>query len=103
MVKKMKEVGGSMFLTGDFNVYEDDITYTMATELLKDSKYLAEKSARGNTFHNYGLVPFDENVYPIDYVLVSDDVKVHTYNIHSKMENEGYASDHFAVYADVEL
>lgn len=103
MVKKMSEVGGSMFLTGDFNVYETDVTYQKATELLKDSKYIANESASGNTFHNYGALPFDKNNQPIDYIMVSDEVKVLSYHIHAKKENDGFASDHFAVYADVEL
>ncbi len=103
MVKKMLEVGGSMFLTGDFNVFEDDITYQKATEMLKDSKYVAKQTMSGNTFHNYGAIPFNESIQPIDYIMVSKDVKVASYNIYAKAEDDGYASDHFAVYADVEL
>ncbi|MBE5731945.1 MAG: endonuclease/exonuclease/phosphatase family protein [Clostridiales bacterium] len=103
MVKKMSEVGGSMFLTGDFNVYETDVTYEKATTMLKDSKYIAKQSTSGNTFHNYGAIPFDKNIHPIDYIMVSDDVKVLSYNIYAKEEQDGFASDHYAVYADVEL
>jgi endonuclease/exonuclease/phosphatase family metal-dependent hydrolase len=103
MVSKMKEVGGSMLLSGDFNVYEDDVTYEIATEFLKDSKYLAKNSMKGNTFHNYGLVPFSETVSPIDYIMVSDDVKVENYKILARKEKGGYASDHYAAYADIEL
>ena len=57
MVQKMSEVGGSMFLTGDFNVYETDVTYAKATTMLNDSKYIAKQSTSGNTFHNYGAIP----------------------------------------------
>ena len=103
MVKKMSEVGGSMFLSGDFNVYETDVTYEKATAMLKDSKYIAKQSASGNTFHNYGAIPFDKNGQPIDYIMVSDDVKVSLDNIYAKAEDDGFASDHYAVYADVEL
>ena len=103
MVQKMKEVGGSMLLSGDFNVYEDDVTYEIATEFLKDSKYIAKKSTSGNTFHNYGLVPYDKNISPIDYIMVSDGVRVDEYNILARAEKDGFASDHFAVYVDIEL
>ncbi len=103
MVEKMSQVGGSMFLTGDFNVYETDVTYAKAIELLKDSKYIAKQSTSGNTFHNYGEIPYDKSKQPIDYILVSDDVKVQSYNIYAKEEDDGFASDHFAVYVDFEL
>lgn len=103
MVQKMSEVGGSMFLTGDFNVYETDVTYAKATTMLKDSKYIAKQSTSGNTFHNYGAIPFEKTNQPIDYIMVSNDVKVQSYNIYAKEEIDGFASDHFAVYADVEL
>lgn len=103
MVQKMSEVGGSMFLTGDFNVYETDVTYEKATEMLKDSKYIAKQSTSGNTFHNYGARPFNKNNQPIDYIMVSNDVKVDSYNIYAKAEQDGFASDHYAVYVDVEL
>ncbi|MBO5223468.1 MAG: endonuclease/exonuclease/phosphatase family protein [Clostridia bacterium] len=103
MVKKMSEVGGSMFLTGDFNVFETDVTYKKATTMLKDSKYIAKQAESGNTFHNYGAIPYNKNGQPIDYIMVSKDVKVQSYNIYAKAEKDGFASDHFAVYADVEL
>ena len=43
MVQKMKEVGGSMLLSGDFNVYENDVTYKIATEFLPKVKEVLSK------------------------------------------------------------
>lgn len=100
MVDKMRATGGSMILTGDFNVYEGSETYEEASSFLNDAKCQTEDRDDGYTFHGYGRFEYES---PIDYIFVSDDIKVKKYRIYNKKTNGGYASDHFAVYADVSL
>ena len=45
---------------------------------LNDSKYLAADTDKGKTFHDYGLVLFENR--PIDFVFVSEGITVNRYN-----------------------
>ena len=100
MVDKMRDTGGSMILTGDFNVYEGSETYEVASSFLNDAKYQTSDRDDGFTFHGYGT---STSKSPIDYIFVSSDIVVKEYRIYDKKTDGGYASDHYAVYADVTL
>ncbi len=101
MVERMKKNGGSMILSGDFNVPEFSSTYDVAARLLKDCKFAAKRTQKGNTFHDYGEIPYDESLSPIDYIFVSGDVSVQTYRISNQKIDGGWSSDHFAISADI--
>lgn len=100
MVDKMRACGGSMILSGDFNVFEGSETYNLAASMLTDSKTVAKTVKAGPTFHNYGSPDYAD--YPcIDYIFVSSDIAVSSYTVYNKREEDGFASDHYALYADI--
>lgn len=103
MIGKMRENGGSMLLSGDFNTLEGSPTYKIATSLLKDLKYDAADSTSGNTFHDYGKRAFDETKSPIDYIMGSKEIFTEKYRIFAEKTDGGFASDHYAIYADFEI
>ena len=102
MLSKMESVGGSMMLTGDFNVYEGSVTYEEARSLLNDAKMIAKNVSGGGSFHNYGRID-TADISPIDYIFLSGDIEVENYAVYNKKEESGYASDHYAVYADIKI
>lgn len=103
MISKMRQNGGAMLLSGDFNTRENTPTYKIATSLLKDLKYDAADSMKGNTFHDFGKRMFDENEDLIDYIMGSQEISAQKYRIYAKKEESGYASDHYAIYVDFEI
>ena len=68
--------------------------------MLKDTKDLAENSDDGLTAHGYGKNE-DYSAGPIDYVFVSEGIKVDTYKIIRNTAKNMYPSDHYPVVADV--
>ncbi len=95
------ERGCGVILSGDFNVGEDSEVYRLSASVLNDVKYCAACCVKGGTYHGYGAIPFSENVSPIDYIFISRDFKAVSYSVDAY---EGdWASDHFAVIAELEL
>ncbi len=103
MVEKMEEYGGSMILSGDFNVIEGSETYNVASSLLNDSKKIAKSVHESITYHGYGSSSASVKNGCIDYIFVSSDIKVENYCVYDELVDGGYASDHYAVYVDLTL
>lgn len=87
-------------LTGDFNATEDSEVYRAVTGgVFADSKYLAADSMEGRTFHNFAGEGAGS---PIDFVFVTrEHFDVAKYTIMNQKIGDRYASDHFALYADI--
>ncbi len=100
-LEELKAQGYPLICTGDFNTYEGDEAYNEMITCLKDSKFLADESDEGKTFHNYGKQFF--RLKPIDFVFVSDGVKVNRYKIIDEKISGMYLSDHYGVCVDAVL
>jgi endonuclease/exonuclease/phosphatase family metal-dependent hydrolase len=100
-LEELKAQGYPVICTGDFNTYEGDEAYNEMITCLKDSKFLADESDEGKTFHNYGKQFF--RLKPIDFVFVSDGVKVNRYKIIDEKISGMYLSDHYGVCVDAVL
>ena len=98
-IEELKAEGYPVVCTGDFNTKEGADAYNEMKPCLNDSKYLAKNSDDGATFINYGKNVFAKK--PIDFVFVSDGVKVENYKIIDEQIGDMYLSDHAAICADV--
>lgn len=87
-------------LTGDFNFPESSYNYDYLLESgLRDTKYLAEKSDSGNTYHGYNPVGSGE---PIDYIMVNNYAEsVESYEIDDSVYGFVWASDHFPIVSKI--
>lgn len=65
-----------------------------------DSKFVADNSDDGITFHGYGKVKEDANG-TIDYAFVSKNVRVDKYKIIRNTVMDMYPSDHYPIIVDV--
>lgn len=92
-----------VILTGDFNFSESSYNYDYLLESgLKDTKYLAEKSEKGNTYHGYSPVAVSDD--SIDYILVNGYVKsVASYEIDDSVIGFIWPSDHYPIISKTTL
>ena len=97
-IKELKKVS-TVICTGDFNSNEGADAYNKMTEVLSDSKYLAKKSDKGKTFHNYGKSLF--SFKPIDFIFVSEGTEVVRYKIIDEQIAGMFLSDHYGLCADI--
>lgn len=98
-IEELKAKGYPVVCTGDFNTKEGADAYNETKPCLNDSKYLATNSDDGATFINYGKNIFETR--PIDFVFVSDGIKVENYKIIDEKIGDMYLSDHAGICADV--
>lgn len=98
-IEELKAQGYPIVCTGDFNTYEGDEAYNEMITCLNDSKYLAADTDKGKTFHDYGLVLFENR--PIDFVFVSEGITVNRYKIIDEKINMMYLSDHYGICVDL--
>lgn len=110
IIKKAQELGKGLpiILTGDFNDTPDseairNITDTTHPNYLIDSKSIAvKKSGTDWTFHDFGRLP--ENKRPlIDYIFISNQIKVQDYIVLPDMIDGTYLSDHKPVVAKLRI
>lgn len=101
-IYELKNLGYSVVCTGDFNTEPTSEVYSKMLEVMKDTKAIAENTDDGITFHSYGKVE-EGSADPIDYVFVSESVKVDTYKIVRNTVMDMYPSDHYPLVADVIL
>ena len=104
LCSKVRELLGgcdTLVCTGDFNTGESSIVYEEMLTTLRDSKYSAEKSDEGTTFHDYGRVKGVTE--PIDYVFITDNVKVKRYRIIRNTPWNMYPSDHYGISVDFNM
>ncbi len=104
MIKEKAESFGGLpvVATGDFNVTPKSECYaTMVSSNMGDARVLAPDSDDHFTFHAFRPQAVKEI---IDYVFVDKaTVKPLKFRVYSKKVNGKFYSDHYAVYADVEL
>ncbi|MDD4291374.1 MAG: endonuclease/exonuclease/phosphatase family protein [Clostridia bacterium] len=87
-------------VTGDFNANARSQTYKITTDTLTDTKTAAKESDDGATYQNWGQ---RLDMPRIDYIFVSSDFSVDKFKIVDNTYNGKYASDHFAIYAELYL
>ena len=94
--------GLPMILSGDFNVRPDSETYRAAAALLRDSACISETGHTGAdiTFHGFGKA---KNPCLIDYIFVSDGIRVLRHWTDATMPDGDYASDHHPVIAELQI
>ncbi len=90
-------------VTGDFNFPEGSANYQNVLKSgLRDTKFLAETSDSGATYHGYQLIVATDK--PIDYILVNDYASaVESYTIDRTLYNLTYSSDHHPVISKITL
>ena len=99
-VDELRQAGYDIVCTGDFNAQPDTTVYSEITQVLTDSKTIAENADDGLTAHGYGKNE-EGSAGPIDYAFVSANVKVDTYKIIRNTAKNMYPSDHYPVVVDV--
>lgn len=95
-----------VLFTGDFNTNEPSDAYKFCTERFDDTKYIAEDSDSGVTWHNYDGDKVAPNPRygdsPIDYILCSKgDFTCAKHKIVRDTVDGYYPSDHYFLYAEV--
>ncbi len=93
--------GLPLILTGDFNAHPDSETYRVAASLLRDAAVISEtpKTGPGATFHGYHLREVLQQ--PIDFIFVSDGIRVKTFAVDGRKFCGDWPSDHYPVYAEL--
>lgn len=100
-IEQFLSLGYSVVCTGDFNTKQDADAYNKMSEMLIDSKFIANKSDDGATYINYGRNALETK--PIDFVFVSKDIRVDTYKIIDEKIDRMYLSDHAGLCVDIRL
>lgn len=98
-IEKYKDL--PVVFTADMNVKEGSDNYVEFTKVLNDTKYLAKDTMDYLTYHDTKPSKFEGEV--IDYVMVNDNFNALTYKVVTAGIDERYVSDHFPVYADLEV
>ena len=91
-------------VTGDFNCTDGASTYKKITgasfvDVSQKAKNTTDKNSA--TFHNYGRNLFDRK--PIDFIFVTEDVKVSRYKIIDEQIAGMFLSDHYGLCADITI
>lgn len=100
--------GLPLILSGDFNAFPDTETYRTAASVLRDSRFISENGHDGpeRTFHNYLRNRANgtelEN-RPIDYIFVSNGIRVLSHRTDDRQFLGGLPSDHFPVIVELEI
>ena len=99
VAKQIRELAMPCVMTGDLNEHEESRMYEMIGENgLRDTKYLAQSSDTGGTYHGYREADFWENSTPIDFIFVNEYCStVAEYRILKDKVKGEYPSDHFPV------
>jgi endonuclease/exonuclease/phosphatase family metal-dependent hydrolase len=105
LTKKIRQLAGNhpVILTGDFNSTPDDQPYGILNAELSDSRNISLTPAFGpeSTFNGFAQSEF-ENMR-IDYIFVSNGIKVLKYATLSHTWGGRFASDHHPVLARIQL
>jgi endonuclease/exonuclease/phosphatase family metal-dependent hydrolase len=97
-----KANGLPLILSGDFNAHPDSRVYQTASSLLKDSAVVSETPHAGPlaTYTAYGK---SSSKQPIDFVFVSDNLRVLTHKTDNTRIDGKYPSDHDPVVVTLEF
>lgn len=102
VLKKAAQFELPVVCTGDFNLFEGSPLYEqLMGGVLRDTKFLAPDTMKSATFHHFN-VPH-EGFGIIDYVLANDRVKPLVYRVVTDGVDGRFVSDHYPLYADVEM
>ena len=101
LLNRAKESGKGLpvIITGDFNARPDSEVYKQVTESgqLIDSRLIATNvSGTSGTFHAFGKIPVEKQDF-IDYIFLTKDFEVHSYEVLPEKLNDIYVSDHTPV------
>lgn len=93
-----------VLLTGDFNVEPGSGPYKALSKSLNDSALVAKQklSKNAGTFNGFGREPNSPS-QTIDFIFVSSNLQVQSYQVDNRRYNGLYPSDHEALVAVVEL
>jgi len=96
-VEEISEGSGSVVLCGDFNLPPDSAPVGLITEKLKDAFNVSELPPYASVATYHGFTYDDPPRERIDYVFVSQDVKVLRYGALTDSRNRAFFSDHLPV------
>ena len=94
---KSKYKNAKIILTGDFNQTADSEVYKTLTENLINSQLINNEIKA--TYQEWGYRTTDNN--PIDFIFISDNLKITSCGYLDDL-SEGYISDHYGIYSDIE-
>lgn len=100
-INELLSLGYPLVCTGDFNDSEKSNMYTEMTKNLFDSRKTAKISDFFRTFHDYGNPTV--GIMPIDFIFVSENIKVNRFKIIKEQIGGMYYSDHYGIMADIVL
>ncbi|MBQ9770640.1 MAG: endonuclease/exonuclease/phosphatase family protein [Lentisphaeria bacterium] len=94
--------GKPLIISGDFNAKPTSPTYQTASSLLNDSAKVSLTPHVGpvQTFHGFGRYV---RTYPIDFIFVSDEIRVLSHKTDGTKFPEGFPSDHYPVITRLHL
>jgi len=101
-IKELNQINDPIVLMGDFNMEPDHESINYIKTKLKDSKEVSElQFGPQGTFNGFD---FDKPVTRrIDYIFVSETIKVNKYAVLSDSWNLQYPSDHLPVIIELQL
>lgn len=92
---------GVVVITGDFNTYSDGDVYASMVAGADDAAVTAETAIdAGITYHNYGKKA-DEGQGAIDFIFLTKETRVETYQVIKTTVQGMYPSDHYPLIADI--
>ena len=109
VMSRAKELSGgaAVIITGDFNATPDSEVIKLMTEETNPQHYsdsrLLSPVVYGPSwsFHDFGDIPYDRRPL-IDYIFVSEGVKVSRYGVLAETEDNEFLSDHAPVLVTVQ-
>ncbi len=89
-----------IILTGDFNSSPESTTIQKANSLFRDTRRFSFETSSEITYHSYG----EKNPSTIDYIFTNDNVKSNKFDVIKIFDDKKRPqSDHFAVFAELEI
>lgn len=103
ILKKAEEFGDlPVVFTADMNVTQGSEDYVHITSgVLRDSKFDAPDSMDCRTFHNSKSETVENRI--LDYILINPNFNAKVYRVVTERINDNTPSDHYPIYADLEL
>ena len=102
VLDKITEFGDiPAYLMGDLNAKENSETIQSTKDNFDDAKLIAGKTDDSPTFHGWGEAADPRR---IDYIMISKgDAEVIEYGVLNNLHDEGYSSDHNAIYIKTKI
>ncbi|HOB63631.1 MAG TPA: endonuclease/exonuclease/phosphatase family protein [Clostridia bacterium] len=89
-----------IILSGDFNDTEQSKAYNTVAAILNDSAKVAADSKEHGSFHDF---TGKARQYPIDFIFVSKNISVNRYGVIVERGEKAWHSDHYPVFAEIEM